>query len=774
MIAPPRRWPGGGRASARRRGCWSCSARRARPPSTTRCSSAPTPPGSSPARSTRPATRRPGAGRGGRSRSRSRRSPCRPRWPTGRRRPTWQDVAVRVWPLAALRGLPRARRDVPLPRVPGHGDPAGRARGAGRAVGLAAAARRAVVAACLALMVVPGTVHRFEVAVNSIRAAGDPVLRVRRRAGGARRAGGRPAARRRARARLRRPHDPVQDRPRGLRRRAVVDAGLGGARARDAGAVRGRHAARRRRRRSPAAPARASRSSTAGPGCATCGRCSAPGSPACAGSAARPCTTCGHEARRWILFAVAALVCFAAALVGIQPNDEGLMLQAAARIADGQVPYRDFWWFYPPGQPALLGGLWALFGPSLLTWKMVRALAVRRRRAAGVAARPARRRAAVGGAGGVAGGDARARLPERPAPVPGHARALPRRAAVPRAAGARRRADRGGRVLAAGVRGVPRARHAARVRGAGRLGAHGGALRGHRGRASPRVLFAPFVVAGGAGRRVRVARPLPVLDFGDYQALPFPLDYDGPLNTGSPGGFLSDSAESLLLFYLPLALCSALAGALAAGALRFRRADEWWRVAVGGVRARDAALPARARRPFHTAPLAVMVAILAAWAAPALGRRTRRRRAAAAARRRRSPSRWSRGSTGSGSSRATAARRSTCPWPTACACPSGDGARPRGAPCGDPGARARPASRSTSCRDGADLVTAGTRCCTCSPTGPTRRGTTSRRRASSPPRRSSGRSSATWSGPVRAVVVRDTSPVTAAPRAERAGGGRAA
>ena len=41
-------------------------------------------------------------------------------------------------------------------------------------------------------------------------------------------------------------------------------------------------------------------------------------------------------------------------LDGIQPNDEGLMLQAAARIADGQVPYRDFWWFYPPGQPYLL------------------------------------------------------------------------------------------------------------------------------------------------------------------------------------------------------------------------------------------------------------------------------------------------------------------------------------------------------------------------------------------------------------------------------------
>ena len=61
-------------------------------------------------------------------------------------------------------------------------------------------------------------------------------------------------------------------------------------------------------------------------------------------------------------------------LDGIQPNDEGLMLAAAARIADGQVPYRDFWWFYPPGQPYLLGGLWELFGPSLLAWRIVRVL----------------------------------------------------------------------------------------------------------------------------------------------------------------------------------------------------------------------------------------------------------------------------------------------------------------------------------------------------------------------------------------------------------------
>src|SRR5436190_11504213 len=61
-------------------------------------------------------------------------------------------------------------------------------------------------------------------------------------------------------------------------------------------------------------------------------------------------------------------------LNGIQPNDEGLMLQAASRIAHGQLPYKDFWWFYPPGQPYLLAGLWKVFGPSLLVWRIVRVL----------------------------------------------------------------------------------------------------------------------------------------------------------------------------------------------------------------------------------------------------------------------------------------------------------------------------------------------------------------------------------------------------------------
>jgi hypothetical protein len=59
---------------------------------------------------------------------------------------------------------------------------------------------------------------------------------------------------------------------------------------------------------------------------------------------------------------------------GINPHDEGLMLQAGERIADGQLPYRDFYANYGPGQYFLIGGLDWLFGPSLLAWRIVRVL----------------------------------------------------------------------------------------------------------------------------------------------------------------------------------------------------------------------------------------------------------------------------------------------------------------------------------------------------------------------------------------------------------------
>jgi hypothetical protein len=79
--------------------------------------------------------------------------------------------------------------------------------------------------------------------------------------------------------------------------------------------------------------------------------------------------------QRWrtpVLLVLAALLSGVTLLREIGPHDEGLMLQAAQRIADGQLPYRDFWWNYGPGQPLLLALPIKLFGPSLLWWRLLR------------------------------------------------------------------------------------------------------------------------------------------------------------------------------------------------------------------------------------------------------------------------------------------------------------------------------------------------------------------------------------------------------------------
>src|SRR4051812_37036804 len=51
------------------------------------------------------------------------------------------------------------------------------------------------------------------------------------------------------------------------------------------------------------------------------------------------------------------------------------MLQATRRVADGQVPYRDFLCPYGPAQPYLLAGLQDVFGVSLIVWRVVQVLA---------------------------------------------------------------------------------------------------------------------------------------------------------------------------------------------------------------------------------------------------------------------------------------------------------------------------------------------------------------------------------------------------------------
>ncbi|HEX8647562.1 MAG TPA: hypothetical protein VF715_11725 [Thermoleophilaceae bacterium] len=322
-----------------------------------------------------------------------------------------------------------------------------------------------------------------------------------------------------------------------------------------------------------------------------------------------------------LLFAGAALLSGITVLDGVQPNDEGLMLQAAARIAAGEVPYSDFWWYYPPGQPYLLAGLWELFGPSLLAWRVVRVLVdaavavlafelARRRTGAGAHARWLPLAAWLAAACAMA-------FPSGPHPFP---------IALALALGALLAAER--RPLLAGVLlglcAVWRLEFAAyaglgiavahalsagpRRERAGRLGRVAGAAT-----AAGALLYLPVVLAAGVGRSWEMLIEYPLLDFGDYQSLPFPLDYDGPLNTSGAGGFLSDSAENLIHFYLPLALVIGLAGGLLALAPRFRRADPW--PAATGVFAIGMGHYLLVRADiFHTAPLAVMVAILAAWA----------------------------------------------------------------------------------------------------------------------------------------------------------------
>ncbi|MEA2494685.1 MAG: hypothetical protein QOJ29_2596, partial [Thermoleophilaceae bacterium] len=75
-----------------------------------------------------------------------------------------------------------------------------------------------------------------------------------------------------------------------------------------------------------------------------------------------------------LLFAAGILISGFTILRGVEPFDEGLTLQAARRVAEGQVPYSDFLWAYGPAHPYLLAGLFKLFGTSLLWWRIIRVL----------------------------------------------------------------------------------------------------------------------------------------------------------------------------------------------------------------------------------------------------------------------------------------------------------------------------------------------------------------------------------------------------------------
>jgi hypothetical protein len=310
---------------------------------------------------------------------------------------------------------------------------------------------------------------------------------------------------------------------------------------------------------------------------------------------------------RWValtlLFAGAALFSALTMLNGIQPNDEGLMLVAADRIARGQVPYSDFWWFYPPGQPYLLAALWKLFGPSLLTWRIVRVLS----NAAVVllayllSRRVASRRLSLVAAAISAGTMA---FPSGPHPVP---------VVLALGLGALLLIDRP--VWAGVVCGVA---SFWRIEFAGYLGI--GIVVGYvvckqkpwrfiaAAVGTALVLYAPVVLSAGLGKSWDLLIKYPATDFSDYQSLPFPFRYHGILNTSSIGGFVSDSSEEILHFYLPLVMVVGLLASFSA----FRRRPEFIATAIFGVGTAHYLIT----RPdiFHVAPIVVMVSILGVWA----------------------------------------------------------------------------------------------------------------------------------------------------------------
>ena len=304
--------------------------------------------------------------------------------------------------------------------------------------------------------------------------------------------------------------------------------------------------------------------------------------------------------RPWIayglLFLGAAALSALTVLHGLNPHDEGLMLQAASRIADGQLPYRDFWWNYGPGQPLLLGALQELFGPSLLTWRVLRVLLD-----AGVATLAfalARRGGANTPLAVVAWLAAALAMasPSLPNPVPA-ATALGLGAVL-----VARRAPVAAGVLAGLAVAFRLDLGLAAALGAALAASEGGgaaALRCAAGSAGAALVsVGPWVLAGGPSRFWDQTVGFAVSDQG-LQRLPLPGAWDGGLDPGR-----------VLDFYLPYVLLAGLLLWVVAGFRRRPSVPELGAVVL--VLAGVLYLLARADE-FHRIPLAaVLPALLAA------------------------------------------------------------------------------------------------------------------------------------------------------------------
>jgi hypothetical protein len=77
--------------------------------------------------------------------------------------------------------------------------------------------------------------------------------------------------------------------------------------------------------------------------------------------------------RRWVqlaVFAAALGLLIATMSRNVRPYDEGLILFGSARVQSGDIPYRDFYANYGPGQFYALATLFKVFGPSVLVERL--------------------------------------------------------------------------------------------------------------------------------------------------------------------------------------------------------------------------------------------------------------------------------------------------------------------------------------------------------------------------------------------------------------------
>ncbi|HEX6714050.1 MAG TPA: hypothetical protein VF066_11710 [Thermoleophilaceae bacterium] len=330
-----------------------------------------------------------------------------------------------------------------------------------------------------------------------------------------------------------------------------------------------------------------------------------------------------------LLFAGGVLISGFTILRGVEPFDEGLTLQAARRVAEGQVPYSDFLWAYGPGHVYLLGGLFKLFGTSLLWWRIIRVLvdagvallvfAIVRRRVPMRVALVAWLAVACAMAQPTGANPFAPALLFTLAAIWFAAEADDRRtlitAGVLCALAAAWRLDFGVYAVIAAT--AAACVGSAKLRGPYLLGAPRsslirsalapGAVVAGAFAALTALVYLPFVVADGPADAWRdlIGRSL---SQGRNWHLPFPFGYDGRLRLWPPGSFAHD-AKDVLAFYVPLLLVIGLAAVVLAIALRRLQRDPLvLGLAVLGVTF-IAYLLSRTDE-FHSQPLIVVLAAL--------------------------------------------------------------------------------------------------------------------------------------------------------------------